>query len=67
VPLLPILVRLLERGGIQGIPVTDGRVHAALDDGRLVALPRFSRSPVKVCRRRRNARPVPPQLCSCSW
>jgi len=39
VPLLPILVRLLERGGIQGIPVTDGRVHAPLDDGRLVALP----------------------------
>src|SRR5689334_11153860 len=39
VPLLPILVGLLERGGIQGIPVTDGRVHAPLDDGRLVALP----------------------------
>jgi len=39
VPLLPILVRLLERGGIKGIPVTDGRVHAPLDDGRLVALP----------------------------
>jgi superfamily II DNA or RNA helicase len=39
VPLLPILVRLLERGGIKGIPVTDGRVHAPLDNGRLVALP----------------------------
>jgi len=39
VPLLPILVRLLERGGIKGIPITDGRVHAPLDDGRLVALP----------------------------
>ncbi len=39
VPLLPILVRLLERGGIEGMPVTDGRVHAPLDDGRLVALP----------------------------
>src|SRR6516162_11202461 len=31
VPLLPILVGLLERGGIEGIPVTDGRVHAPLD------------------------------------
>jgi SNF2 family DNA or RNA helicase len=39
VPLLPILVRLLERGGIARIPITDGRVHAPLDDGRLVALP----------------------------
>src|SRR5205807_9912759 len=39
VPLLPILVGLLERGGIEGIPVTDGRVHAPLDDGRFVALP----------------------------
>ena len=39
VPLLPILIRLLERGGIEGMPVTDGRVHAPLDDGRLVALP----------------------------
>jgi superfamily II DNA or RNA helicase len=39
VPLLPILVRLLERGGIEGMPVTDGRVHAPLDNGRLVALP----------------------------
>ena len=39
VPLLPILVGLLESGGIEGIPVTDGRVHAPLDDGRLVALP----------------------------
>jgi hypothetical protein len=38
-PLLPILIRLLERGGIEGIPATDGRVHAPLDDGRLVALP----------------------------
>src|SRR5215472_3468530 len=39
VPLLPILIRFLERGGIKGIPVTDGLVHAPLDDGRLVALP----------------------------
>jgi len=39
VSLLPILVRLLERGGIEGMPVTDGRVHAPLDNGRLVALP----------------------------
>ena len=39
VPLLPILVRLLERDGIEGMPVTDGRVHGQLDDGRLVALP----------------------------
>src|SRR5215831_16433287 len=39
VPLLPILVRLLEKGGIEGMPITDGRVHAPLDDGRLVALP----------------------------
>ncbi|MFL5269300.1 MAG: DEAD/DEAH box helicase, partial [Stellaceae bacterium] len=39
VPLLPILVRLLERGGIEGMTVTDGRVHAPLDNGRLVALP----------------------------
>ena len=39
VPLLPILLRLLESGGIEGMPVTDGRVHTPLDDGRLVALP----------------------------
>ncbi|HMD62630.1 MAG TPA: DEAD/DEAH box helicase [Stellaceae bacterium] len=39
VPLLPILVRLLERGGIEGMPVADGWVHAPLNDGRLVALP----------------------------
>src|SRR5436189_6150080 len=37
VPLLPILVGLLERGGAERIPVTDGRAHAALDGGRLRA------------------------------
>jgi superfamily II DNA or RNA helicase len=39
VPLLPILVCLLETGGIERMPVIHGRVHAPLDDGRLVALP----------------------------
>eukprot|EP01037_Dinobryon_pediforme_P001868 gene1868-1898_t len=38
-PLLPILTRLLERGGMEAAQVVDGEVITSLDDGRIVRLP----------------------------
>jgi len=38
-PLLPILVGILERGGIEACRTRDGRIQAVLDDGRVLALP----------------------------
>jgi SNF2 family DNA or RNA helicase len=38
-PLLPILMRLRDRGGMAGARVVDGHVVASLDDGRIVKLP----------------------------
>jgi superfamily II DNA or RNA helicase len=38
-PLLPILTRLLERGGMEAAQVIDGEVITSLDDGRIVRLP----------------------------
>ena len=38
VPLLPILTRLIAEG-VDAARVVDGRIHAALDGGRIVALP----------------------------
>lgn len=38
-PLLPILARLLERGGMEAAQVIDGEVITSLDDGRIVRLP----------------------------
>ncbi len=38
-PLLPILTRLLERGGMEAAQVIDGEVITSLDDGRIVKLP----------------------------
>ena len=39
VPLLPILSRLLERGGIEAAQIVDGEVITSLDDGRILKLP----------------------------
>jgi SNF2 family DNA or RNA helicase len=38
-PLLPILMRLRERGGIAAARVIDGEVITSLDDGRILKLP----------------------------
>jgi hypothetical protein len=38
-PLLPILSRLLERGGIDAAQIIDGELITNLDDGRVVKLP----------------------------
>jgi superfamily II DNA or RNA helicase len=38
-PLLPILMRLRERGGIAAARVVDGEVVTSLDDGRILRLP----------------------------
>ncbi len=38
-PLLPILMRLRERGGIAGCRVIDNEVVTSLDDGRILKLP----------------------------
>jgi superfamily II DNA or RNA helicase len=38
-PLLPILTKLLDQGGMAQARIVDGKVHATLGDGRLVALP----------------------------
>ncbi len=38
-PLLPILTRLLERGGMETAQVIDGFVITSLDDGRVIRLP----------------------------
>jgi superfamily II DNA or RNA helicase len=38
-PLLPILMRLRERGGIAAARVIDGQVVTSLDDGRILRLP----------------------------
>ena len=39
VPLLPILSRLLERGGIDEAQIADGELITSLDDGRILKLP----------------------------
>ena len=39
IPLLPILARLLDRGGMETAQVTDGMVITSLDDGRILKLP----------------------------
>jgi superfamily II DNA or RNA helicase len=39
IPLLPILYRLLDRGGIDSAQVVDGELITHLDDGRLLKLP----------------------------
>ena len=38
-PLLPILTRLLERGGMEGALIVEGQVITSLDDGRILKLP----------------------------
>ena len=38
-PLLPILSRILDQGGLDAIPQVDGKIHTVLDDGRVLALP----------------------------
>ncbi|BAI72504.1 hypothetical protein AZL_018660 [Azospirillum sp. B510] len=38
-PLLPILARLVEKGGLSSTRVIDGRAHIVLDDGNVLALP----------------------------
>ena len=38
-PLLPILLRLRERGGIAAARIVDGEVVTSLDDGRILKLP----------------------------
>ncbi|HET8996819.1 MAG TPA: DEAD/DEAH box helicase, partial [Acetobacteraceae bacterium] len=38
-PLLPILMRLRERGGIDAARIIDGEVITSLDDGRILRLP----------------------------
>ena len=38
-PLLPILMRLRERGGIAAARITDGELVTSLDDGRILKLP----------------------------
>ena len=39
VPLLPILTRLLDRGGIDAAQIVDGFVVTSLEDGRILKLP----------------------------
>ncbi|NPD66586.1 DEAD/DEAH box helicase [Lichenicola cladoniae] len=39
IPLLPILSRLLERGGIEAAKIVDDEVITSLDDGRILKLP----------------------------
>ncbi len=39
IPLLPILSRLLDRGGMAAAQVVDGEVITSLDDGRILKLP----------------------------
>ncbi len=39
VPLLPILIGIIERGGMASALAADGKVRAMLDDGRILALP----------------------------
>ena len=39
VPLLPILTRLLDRGGIDAAQISDGELITSLDDGRILKLP----------------------------
>jgi len=39
VPLLPILSRLLDRGGIDAAQIVDGELVTSLDDGRILKLP----------------------------
>ncbi len=39
VPLLPILTRLMERGGMDSAMVVDGELITSLEDGRLLKLP----------------------------
>ncbi|HYH22941.1 MAG TPA: DEAD/DEAH box helicase, partial [Azospirillum sp.] len=38
-PLLPILAKLVDRGGMAAARVIDGRAHIVLDDGSVLALP----------------------------
>ena len=39
IPLLPILSRLLDRGGIDAAQIIDGELITSLDDGRILKLP----------------------------
>jgi superfamily II DNA or RNA helicase len=39
VPLLPILIGIIDRGGMAAALAADGKVRAMLDDGRILALP----------------------------
>jgi superfamily II DNA or RNA helicase len=39
IPMLPILVRLLERGGMEAALVVEGELITSLDDGRILKLP----------------------------
>ena len=39
IPLLPILYRLLDRGGIDAAQIIDGELITSLDDGRILKLP----------------------------
>jgi superfamily II DNA or RNA helicase len=39
IPLLPILSRLLDRGGIDAAQIVDGELITSLDDGRILKLP----------------------------
>ncbi|MFN0186352.1 MAG: SNF2-related protein, partial [Aquabacterium sp.] len=39
IPLLPILSRLLDRGGMEAALIVDGEVITGLDDGRILKLP----------------------------
>ncbi len=39
VPLVPILTRLLDRGGMDAAEIVDGELITSLDDGRLLKLP----------------------------
>jgi superfamily II DNA or RNA helicase len=39
IPLLPILSRLLDRGGIDAARIVDGELITSLDDGRILKLP----------------------------
>ena len=38
-PLLPILTRILDQGGIEAMTVIDGKIRTVLEDGRVLALP----------------------------
>ncbi len=39
IPLLPILTRLLDRGGIDAAQIVDGQLITSLEDGRILKLP----------------------------